>query len=147
MDAGVGNTLDCHIQIKPRPWNLFCLFDVISASLPQKIKIPQLFEEVQFDPIPQPDPPPFTIGQLAELYGQKGTSKASAASGLSVPAHRFGMHELSSIVGTGAFTQELVTAKTAEWVAAGLDFAGAIGALRDTSADVNFEELECLGLD
>ena len=24
-----GNTLDCQIQIRPRPWNLFCLFDVI----------------------------------------------------------------------------------------------------------------------
>jgi hypothetical protein len=142
-----GNTLDCQIQIKPRPWNLFCLFDIISASLPQKIKIPQLFEEVQFDPIPQPDPPPFTIGQLAELYGQKGTSKASAAASLSVSAHRFGVHELSSIVDTGVFTQELVTAKTAEWAAAGLDLAGAIAALLDTSADVNFEELECLGLD
>jgi len=52
-----GNTLDCQIQIRPRPWNLFCLFDVISASLPQKINIPPLFEEVQFNPIPQPDPP------------------------------------------------------------------------------------------
>lgn len=142
-----GNTLDCQIQIKPRPWNLFCLFDVISASLPQKIKIPPLFEEVQFDPIPQPDPPPFTIGQLADLYGQKGASKASAAASLSVPAHRFGVNELNSIVNTGVFTQELVAAKTAEWTAAGLDFVGAVGALQQTSADVDYEELECLGLD
>ena len=141
-----GNALDCEIQIKPRPWNLFCLLEVISASLPQKIKIPPLFEQVQCDPIPQPDPPPFTIGQLAELYGQKGGSKTSAAS-LSVPAHRFGVNELHSIVHTGVFTQELVAAKTAEWTAAGLDFAGAVGALVKTSADVDYEELECLGLD
>jgi len=143
-----GNTLDCEIQIKPRPWNLFCLFDVISASLPQKIKIPQLFEQVQFEPIPQPDPPPFSIAQLADLYGQKTTTKASgAAAALSVPAHRFGVNELHSIVSTGVFSQELVTAKAAEWAAAGLDFAGAVAALQDTSADVSYEEIECLGLD
>src|SRR5262249_25707394 len=70
-----------------------------------------------------------------------------AAAGLSVAAHRFGAHELSSIVNTGVFTQELLTSKAAEWAAAGLDLAAAVGALLKTSADVNFEELECLGLD
>jgi hypothetical protein len=143
-----GNSLDCQIQIKPRPWNLFCLFDLISASLPQKIKIPPLFEQVQYQPIPQPDPEPFSIAQLTELYTQKTTSKASGAVvGLSVPAHRFGLNDLHSIVSTGVFTQELVTAKTTEWTAAGLDFVSAVGALQQTSADVNYEEIECLGLD
>jgi hypothetical protein len=142
-----GNTLDCQIQIKPRPWNLFCLLDVISASLPQKIKVPPLFEQVQFDPIPQPDPPPFTIGQLAGIYVQKETPKASATAAVKVPAHRFGVQELNAVVNSGVFTQELVTAKTAEWAAAGLDFVGAVGALLKTSADVDYEELECLGLD
>jgi len=66
-----GNTLDCQIQIKPRPWNLFCLFDLINASLSLKIKIPPLFEQVQYQPIPQPDPAPFSIAQLAELYAEK----------------------------------------------------------------------------
>ena len=45
------------------------------------------------------------------------------------------------------FSQESVTAKTAEWTAAGLDFAGALEALLKTSADVNYEEIECLALD
>ena len=142
-----GNSLDCQIQIKPRPWNLFCLLESISASLPQKIKVPPLFEQVQFDPIPQPDPPPFTIGQLAEMYAQKETPKASATAAMMVPAHRFGAQELDAIVNSGVFTQELVTAKTAEWAAAGLDFATAVGAILKTSADVDYEELECLGLD
>ena len=143
-----GNSLDCQIQIKPRPWNLFCLFDLISASLPQKIKIPPLFEQVKYQPIPQPDPAPFSIAQLTGLYAQKVTGKAGhAAAQLSVPAHRFGLNELHSIVSTGAFTQEVVTAKTAEWTSAGLDFNGAVKALLETSADVNYEEIECLGLD
>ena len=89
-----GNSLDCQIQIKPRPWNLFCLFEVINSSLAQKIKIPPLFEQVQYQPIPQPDPPPFSIAQLAALYSQKTTSKeADASAALSVPAHRFGVHD------------------------------------------------------
>lgn len=138
-----GNSLDCQIQIKPRPWNLFCLFDLISASLPQKIKIPPLFEQVKYQPIPQPDPAPFGVTQLAKLYGQRTTSNMA----LSVPAHRFGVKEIHSIVSTGVFSQELVAAKTTEWTSAGLDFASAIGSLLKTSSDVNYEEIECLGLD
>jgi len=84
---------------------------------------------------------------LAGLYGQKDASKPSAAASLSVPAHRFGVSELNTIVNTGVFTQELVTAKTAEWTVAGLDFVGAVGALLKTNADVDYEQLECLGLD
>lgn len=138
-----GNTLDCHIQIKPRPWNLFCFLDSINSTITQKIKLPPLFEQVQFAPIPQPDPPPFSIAQLGELYSQKGGAKASS----SVPAHRFGLNELHSIVSTGGFSQDVVSAKTAEWAAAGLDFSSAVGALLDTNADVDYEEIECLGLD
>lgn len=136
-----GNVLECQIQIKPRPWNLFCLFELI------KIKIPPLFEQVQYQPIPQPDPPPFTVAELAGLYAQKAGSKGPEAAVSSVPAHRFGLHELKAVVSTGVFSQELVSAKTAEWAVVGLDFGKAIGALLDTSADVNYEELECLGLD
>lgn len=138
-----GNSIDCQIQIKPRPWNLFCFLELISASLPQKIKIPPLFEQIQYQPIPQPDPSPFEVTQLAKLYGQKTTSDRA----LSVPAHRFGVNEIHSIISTGVFSQELVAAKTTKWTSVGLDFVGAIGALLKTSADVNFEEIECLGLD
>ena len=142
-----GNSLDCQIQIKPRPWNIFCLLELVSAAFPQtKIKVPPLFEQVQFQPIPQPDPPPFTVAELAGIYAQK-TGKTTGAAALSVPAHRFAVNELHSIVSAGVFTQELVTAKTSEWAMAGLDFAAAIGALLQTSADVNYEEIECLGLD
>ena len=141
-----GNALDCQIQIKPRPWTLLCLFDVINSSLTQKIKIPELFEQVQLEPIPQPDPPPYTIGELAALYAPTNAPKA-AATALAVPAHRFGAAELNMLVNTGTFTQELLAAKTSEWAAAGLDFGSAVGALLKTSADVDYEELECLGLD
>ena len=66
---------------------------------------------------------------------------------MSVPAHRFGANELHSIVSTSVFSQELVSAKTAEWTAVGLDFTGAIAALLKTSANVDYEQIECLGLD
>src|SRR6266853_293279 len=56
-----GNTLDCNIQIQPHPWNIFCLLDLINEGVTQKIKVPPLFEEVQLQPIPLPDPPPFKL--------------------------------------------------------------------------------------
>jgi len=57
------------------------------------------------------------------------------------------LNELHSTVSTGVFTQELVTAKATEWTSAGLDFVSAVETLLQTSADVNYEEIECLGLD
>jgi hypothetical protein len=45
------------------------------------------------------------------------------------------------------FDLESVSAKKALWESLDLDWAAAIAALGDTSADVSYEELECLGLD
>lgn len=142
-----GNSLDCNVQLRPRPWNLACLFESINGSLNQKIKIPPLFEAVQDLPIPQPDPAPFSIGQLAALYGAKPGAKAVEAAALGVPAHRFGLHELQAIASTGVFSQQILAEKKGEWSAAGLDLGAAVAALLQTSANVDFEQLECLGLD
>ncbi|UGQ48629.1 hypothetical protein [Massilia endophytica] len=142
-----GNTLDCNIQIKPHPWNLFCLFESINESLNQKIKIPQLFEQVQHLPIPQPDPPPFSIGQLAQIYGKGAKGAAPQASTLSVPGHRFGFQALQSIVANGIFSSDVLNEAKTEWKAAGLDLSASIAALAQTNANVDYEQLECLGLD
>ena len=114
----------------------------------QKIKIPPLFEEVQFNPIPIPDPPPLNVGQLAELYGG-GTAKGSAKAEKSqVASHRFGLPDLQVLAAeeTG-FDSEVFTSIATQWENVGLDLAAAIAAFEKTEADVSFEQPECLGLE
>jgi hypothetical protein len=138
-----GNTLDCSIQIKPHPWNILCIFDFLNEGLPQKIKVPPLFEATKLHPIPLPDPPPFTLAELAKQYGGERDASTKA---LKVEAHRFGVQDLHAALG-GTFDLETVSAKHAVWKSIGLDWSAAIAALLDTKADVSYEELECLGLD
>ncbi len=138
-----GNTLDCSIQIKPHPWNILCIIDFLNEGLGQKIKVPPLFEATKLHPIPLPDPPPFTLSELAKQYGAEPRATAKA---LKVEAHRFGVQDLHAALGS-TFDLETVSAKEALWKSLGLDWASAIAALGDTSADVSYEELECVGLD
>ena len=139
-----GTTLDCNIQIHPHRWNILCLLDLINESVTQKIKVPPLFEEVKLEPIPLPDPPPYNLGELAKMYGPAPGVKGDE---LSVEPHRFGLADLHAAIGPGGFNQEMVYAKAAEWKAVGLDWASAVAALSDLSANVGYEEIECLGLD
>lgn len=141
-----GNTLDCSIQIKPHPWNIFCLIDVLNEGLPQKIKVPPLFEEVQQIPIPLPDPPPYKLAELAKLYAAKPGAEKSAAA-FSVEPHRFALSDIQATIGEGAFSLAAVTAKSAELGVLGIDWNNILGALSETNADVTYEQLECLGLD
>ena len=140
-----GNALDCHIQIRPRPWSIFCLLESISEEIHTKLKVPPLFEQVQYLPIPLPDPPPFTLGELAKLYAT--TTKTKAAAAVEVESHRFGVSDLHLALSEVGFDQDAAAAKSAEWQALGLDWGGAIAALDKTKANVSYEELECLGLE
>ena len=135
-----GNTLECNIQIRPHPWNLLCMIEAINESIPQKVKIPPMLEPAKLLPIPVPDPPPYT---LAELSGLHRDEKAQAP----VAPHRFGFGDLHTAMGPGGFDQAIVSAKSAEWKALGLDWAAAVAALNEVNADVSYEELTCLGLD
>ena len=138
-----GNSLDCTVQIKPHPWNIFCLIELLAESIKQKIKVPLLFEATKLHPIPLPDPPPFTLSELAKQYGAEPRAAAKA---LKVEAHRFGAQDLHAVL-ESTFDLETVSAKEALWKSLGLDWAAAIAALGDTSANVSYEEIECLGLD
>src|SRR5439155_14320954 len=142
-----GNVLDCAVQVKPHPWNIFCLIDVINEGLLQKIKVPPFFEPVKFHPIPLPDPRPFKLSELVALYQIKGTSKGAAEEKFRVEPHRFGLSDLHAAVALGGFQQEMIAAKMTEWSSMGLDWAGAISALENTKANVSYEEIECLGID
>ena len=141
-----GNTLDCNIQIAPRPWNLFCLFESLNEVASQKIKIPSLFEEVQYQPIPQPDPAPYKLSELAKLYTAKSGASAGPAGKFSVSPHRFAVKELHAVM-AGSFNQETVTTKINELAVLGIDWQAVLSQLGETDANVSYEQIECLGLD
>ena len=138
-----GNALDCNVQIKPHPWNLFCILEEISVGVNQKLKVPPLFEQIQYKPIPLPDPPPLSLNELAALY----TGKDAQAKKISVESHRFGTTDLQTALNSGAFSDQLIANKAASWKAAGLDLSAALGALEETNANTTYEQIECLGID
>lgn len=133
-----GNALDRHIQIKPRWLWLGDIFEFIPKDALKHL--PPLTEEVKPFPIPLPDPPTLSVGDLAELYQVKGKAQPAA-----VEPHRFGFAHLQALVASG--DQDTLSAAISEWKSAGIDLAGALGALDKTNADISYEELECLGLE
>ena len=140
-----GNVLDCAIQIAPSPWNIWCLLEEIGPDL----KVPPVLEQVQFEPIPLPDPPPLELSELASLYGASGGAKSAkaAAAKTSVEPHRFGIAALQPLLAEGGFDQQLLETTTQAFEGIGVDLEKALGALENTKANVGYEELECLGLD
>ena len=143
-----GNALDCAVQIKSRPWSIWCLLELLGRSQPQKLELPKFLEPVQLHPIPLPDPPPFELAQLVEAYGGGSAAAKSKKGAFSVEPHRFGLQDLhAAALAPAAFDAELFETTAAKWTALGLDLQAAVSALADTSANVTYEELECLGLD
>jgi hypothetical protein len=138
-----GNALDCAIQVNPHPWNIVCLLEALSEGIGQKLKVPQLFEATKYHPIPLPDPPPLTLGQLVELYGAR--SKAPVTS--RVDPHRFGVKDLHAALSQRGFSLDAFASASATWKSVGLDLVAALETLENTKADVSYEELECLGLE
>lgn len=146
-----GNVLDSEIQIAPGPWTIHCLLEEV------EVKVPPIFEAIEQQPIPLPDPPPLELTQLAELYAGDGqaksaksaaSSKAAASGKYAVAPHRFGLPTLHTLIAPqGGFDQDLLESSTASFDALGLDIGKEIAALEKTNADVEYEQLECLGLD
>jgi hypothetical protein len=137
-----GNRLDCHVQIKPRT----LIFSDVSATLADavaKFVPPEQVSSVVNLPIPLPDPGPLHLAELAKLY----TPAAGVAATASVPSHRFGFTELHNAFGAPSASTELALSGIAKWKTVGLDWQAAIAALAQLSADVTYEQLECVGLE
>lgn len=141
-----GNVLERHIQIRPRP-NLF--LDLPEMFGGKIVKLPPEFEEVQFEPIPLPDPPPFQFKELASLYGGSSNAGKGAKAKVktSVEPHRFGMQQIQAVTKLAAVNQESLLAEIASWKDLGLNWQNAVTALEETQGNVSYEELHCLGLD
>ena len=134
-----GNVLERHIQIRPRLPIFVDVLDVLNKDV--LIKLPPQIEQVPDLPIPIPDPPPFTIAGLAKLYAGKGQGPTPQA----VEPHRFGLAHLQPLLTTA--DQPAIAAAQLEWKNAGFSLSDLIGALEKTSADVSYEQLDCLGLE
>jgi hypothetical protein len=141
-----GNTLECHIQIKPRLWLLADVVKVIGIDLKQKVKLPPIFEEVEPCPIPQPEPPPLTLSDLVKLYVIPVGKKTHAAM-VSVEPHRFGFKEIHAQMAAGSVNPQMISETIGKWDALDLNWSAAVEALQATSGNVSYEELNCLGLD
>jgi len=138
-----GNVLDRHIQIKPRQRFIVDLVD--SLGIDPKIKLPLELEAIKYEPIPLPDPSPFAIKELVQLYDQGKGAKAGAVA--KVEPHRFAFAEVQPVLAGGVIDQQMLSAKISKFKELGLDWSSIIGALEKTKGDVTYEELNCLGLD
>jgi len=138
-----GNVLERSIQIKPRaPW-VIDIYDDISATLGKPIKIPPLFEEVKFKPIPLPDPAPdvLPLETLANLYSAGATTTKGAVAAdvkFSVEPHRFALPYLQSALANGGIDQAGIVSNIQSWAKLGLDWQSALKALDQTKADVSY---------
>ncbi|MBU1710145.1 MAG: peptidoglycan-binding protein [Proteobacteria bacterium] len=137
-----GNVMERDIQIKPRPWLSVIPIDVVKLEyidiLEGKLEPPELI------PIDIPGPPPVEFMEVAKLYTSKEFIKKS---GVKVEPHRFGHSALKMISGTSLPDPGLASVTLAEWNDLKLDFGKAIKLLDNTTADISYEELHCIGLD
>ena len=141
-----GNTLDDHIQIKPRPWWYGDLFASL-GDIVEKIDLPPLYEEAFPAPIPIPDPPPLQLTELAQLYGGDTKPRTKAGEPAAVESHRFAALDVHAAIEAGDIDQASLASKISELKALGLDWGAIVTAFEDTTANVSYEEVECLGLD
>jgi hypothetical protein len=130
-----GSVHECNVQIAPRR---FVLAD-IAEKLPKELVAelpPQVLAE---PPHPTPDPAPvqaLSLESLVQRYAQAD-----------VPPHRFAFPALAEIaespsVDTATLASSATTAKQA-----GVDLGQILKLVESGKGNVDYEELECLGLD
>ena len=127
-----GGAMECYVQIPPRKKFLLDYLGELEALADPKIVIPPELKLVTCGPIP--DPPPLSLAELARIYNNNDP-------------HRFGLGDLQSVVSSDFVDQKMLAAKLEEWSSLGLDLSKSVGVLEQTKANVDYEELECLGLD
>jgi hypothetical protein len=130
-----GDVHECNVQIAPRRF----FFGDIIHLLPSKVVqlLPQkVIEQV---PIPHPDPDPGPLLTLAELADQYANTD--------VPQHRFAFPAAMQVSDSEVASSGTVTSSALMAQAAKVNLAEIFKLLEDTKGNVDFEELECLGLD
>jgi len=128
-----GNAKECYIQIKPRQSLWRDIMNELEPQLVKGVKIPLEYKQIDVGPLPIL-PPQLSVTELAKEY-----DKANP--------HRFGLSDIHAILNTDVLDQNLLESKVNEWKALGLDLPKTIEVLEKTNANVEYEQLECLGLD
>jgi hypothetical protein len=127
-----GDSLECYVQIQPRKKYLHDYLSEIEVLASPKVEIPPELKLVSCGPIP--DPPPLSLAELSDKYRKNDP-------------HRFGLSDLQSILSSDFVDQKMMAAMLEEWNSLGLDISKSVATLEQTKANVDYEELECLGLD
>ena len=125
-----GDVMECFVQIKPR-YKLFKDFLGEIIEISPNIQIPPEYQLIDVGPLP--DPPPLTLAQLSKKYQN-------------AEPHRFGLTDIHAMLTTADIDQDNVAAKIEEWNSIGIDLAKSVDILISTNANVDYEQLECLGL-
>jgi len=145
-----GNVLECHIQID-KSWWLGDLFEVMKTTVDLP---PSLLESIEtLQPIPEPGPPDpaplftpakLTVGELAERYVKlTGARKEQFA----VEPSRFAFAEYQAIKKSSDSSPASFASLTASLGAYDIDIGELVAAIEDTTGNINYEELEDVGLD
>lgn len=134
-----GNVIDRHIQIQPFPASIQMVMaegGKKSASLSKLMKtVYNQYQLLSPEVMSEDELPALSIAALAKRYAGK------------VEPHRFGCDEIHAAQATKSIDLAAIFPKVASWKAIGLDWAAAAGMLLKTSANTDYEELECVGLD
>jgi hypothetical protein len=127
-----GNVLDQNIQIRPR---LLLLKDVVDLTPKGAVtKLPSQITNVPDTSISLPDPATVDLGALAKKYG-----KDAAAS-------RFRFPDLHEAIASSE-SQQFLLAYHNTWSNLELDFPGALKELEALSGNIQYEQLDYLGLE
>lgn len=128
-----GNHLDRHIQLRPSRRRVLDVLHDLEIDLG---KVPHWYDSVLPQPIPEPDPAPFSLVQAAKV-----------ARADKVPAHRFAAPLLASAQQGGFLNQSVLQEKSAEFAGLDIDYAELVGIFQETKEDTTYEQVSCLGLD
>ncbi len=130
-----GSVHECNVQIAPRRF----FFGDLVPLLPEKV-LKTLPEKVlQEVPLPHPDPDPGPLLPLAQLVEQYARAD--------IPAHRLAFPHLMAVSANAASSPDAIVGSALIAKEAGIDLSEVLKLVDDTSGNVSFEELECLGLD
>ncbi len=145
-----GSVLDRHIQIKPRPWKIIDFADLFAKLYDKKIKLPPELEFVgPFEP-PLPDPPDLELVDLVKLYKGKGVKKTAdlaASTDFLVEPKRFAFNAVQAASKMMYLQPDSLQSSIDTFKLNGLNLVNIFGLLEDTTGDISYEELTCLGLD
>ncbi len=135
-----GNSIDRHVQIKPKRRRFIDIFDDIALGSGQTLNLPDDFAHLSLEPLDLPDPPPLPLKKLAAHYSK-------TPEGLEpVKAHRYAFSEIQQALISNLSPEEILQ-KSSELAEIGINWTDVIGALQDNKGNVGYEQLTCLGLD